>query len=45
MTEAERKRKKKKKQTDLFTEINKIVEKSLQAAVDQAMDEIFKDWK
>lgn len=33
MTEAERK-KKKKKQTDLFTEINKIVEKSLQAAVD-----------
>ena len=45
MTEAERKKKKKKQQSILQAEINKIIEKSLQAAVDQAMDEIFKDWK
>ena len=45
MTEQERKKKKKKQQSILQAEINKIIEKSLQAAVDQALDEIFKDWK
>ena len=45
MTEAERKKKKKKQQSILQAQINKIIEKSLKATVDQALDEIFKDWK
>lgn len=46
MMEAERKKKKKKKQQSiLMTEISKIVEKSLKATVDKALDDIFKDWK
>ena len=45
MTEAERKKKKKKQQSIIQTQINKIVEKSLKATVDQALNEIFKDWK
>ena len=45
MTEAERKKKKKKQQSIVQAQINKIVEKSLKATVDQALDEIFKDWK
>ena len=45
MTEAERKKKKKKQQSIIQTQINKIIEKSLKATVDQALDEIFKDWK
>ena len=45
MTEAERKKKKKKQQSILQAQLNKIIEKSLKATVDQALDEIFKDWK
>ena len=45
MTEAERKKKKKKQQSIIQTQLNKIIEKSLKATVDQALDEIFKDWK
>lgn len=45
MTEAERKKKKKKHQSIIQAQINKIIEKSLKATVDQALDEIFKDWK
>lgn len=46
MTESERKKKKKKQQQSiLLAEINKIIEKSLKATVDKALDDIFKDWK
>ena len=45
MTEAERKKKKKKQHSIIQAQINKIIEKSLKATVDQALDEIFKDWK
>ena len=45
MTEQERKKKKKKQQSTLEAEIFKIIEKSLNAAVDKALDDIFKDWK
>ena len=45
MTEAERKKKKKKQQSIIQAQINEIVEKSLKATVDQALNEIFKDWK
>ena len=45
MTEEERKKKKKKQQSILEAEIFKIIEKSMQAAVDKAMDDIFKNWK
>lgn len=46
MTQAERKKKNKKKQQSiLMAEISKIVEKSLKATVDKALDDIFKDWK
>lgn len=45
MTEEERKKKKKKQQSILEAEIFKIIEKSMQAAVDKALDDIFKDWK
>lgn len=45
MTEAERKKKKKKQQSIIQTQLNKIIEKSLKATVDQALNEIFKDWK
>ena len=45
MTEQERKKKKKKQQSIIQAELNRIVEKSLQAAIDKAMDDIFKDWK
>lgn len=41
---AQQKRKKKKKQSGLSAEIFRIVAKSLQAAVDEAMDDIFRDW-
>ena len=37
--------KKKKKKSILEAEILRLMEKSLKAALDQAMDEIFKDWK
>lgn len=45
MTEAERKKKKKKKQSQIEKEIFRIVDKSLSAAVDKALNDIFKDWK
>ena len=45
MTEQERKKKKKKQQSIIQAELNRIVEKRLKAAIDKAMDDIFKDWK
>ncbi len=36
---------KKKKKSGLEAEILSIMEKSLKAALDKAMDDIFKDWK
>ena len=45
MTEQERKKKKKKQQSIIQAELNRIVEKSLKATIDKAMDDIFKDWK
>ena len=45
MTEQERKKKKKKQQSIIQAELNRLVEKSLKAAIDKAMDDIFKDWK
>lgn len=39
------KRKKKKKQSVLEKELLRFMEKSLKAAVDAALDDIFKDWK
>ena len=45
MTEQERKKKKKKQQSILEAEIFKIIEKSMQEALNKAMDDIFKDWK
>lgn len=44
-TEAERKKKKKKKQSQIEKEIFRVIDKSLQAAVDKAFDDLFKDWK
>ena len=37
--------KKKKKQSVLEAEIMRIMEKSLKAALDQALDDLFKDFK
>ena len=45
MTAEERKKKKKKQQSILEAEIFKIIEKSMQEALNKAMDDIFKDWK
>lgn len=39
------KRKKKKKQSVLEKELLRFMEKSLKAAVDAALDDIFRDWK
>ncbi len=44
-SENERKKKKKKQESIIEKEVFRFVEKSLQAAVDKAMDNIFKDWK
>jgi hypothetical protein len=41
----ERERKKKKKERTLATEIFRILEKSMDAAIKKALDEVFKDWK
>jgi hypothetical protein len=41
----ERERKKKKKQSTLATEVFRILEKSMDAAIKKALDEVFKDWK
>lgn len=45
MTAEEKKRKKKKQSSVLEAELFRIMEKSLKAAMDQALDDIFKDWK
>ena len=45
MTEEERNKKKKKQQSILEAEIFKIIEKSMQEALNKAMDDVFKDWK
>ncbi len=45
MTEQERKKKEKKRKSILEAEINRILEKSMKAALDKALDDIFKDWK
>ena len=37
--------KKKKKKSTLENEVFRIMEKSLKAALDAALDDIFKDWK
>lgn len=40
-----RKNRKKKKKSTVEAELLRLVEKSLQNAVNAAMEEIFKDWK
>lgn len=41
----DRKRKKKKQEDWLMAQITAIMEKSLKAAMQQVMDDLFKDWK
>lgn len=41
----DRKKKEKKQQDWLMAQITAILEKSLKAAMQQALDDIFKDWK
>lgn len=38
-------KKKKKKKSTLEAEVFRIIQKSLKTAMDQTLDEIFKDWK
>ena len=45
MTDEEKRKKKKKEQSELEAMIFSIMEKSMKAALDQAMNDIFKDWK
>ena len=46
MTEEEKKKKKKKKQQSILeAEILHFMEKSMKAAMDKALDDIFKSWK
>lgn len=45
MTEEEKKKKKKREEEAWEAEIFRIMEKSLQAALNKAMDDLFKDWK
>ena len=45
MSREKDKDKKKKKKSILEGEILRIMEKSLKAAMDQALDEIFEEWK
>ena len=45
MTAEEKKRKKKKQSSVLEAELFRIMEKSLKAAMDKALDDIFRDWK
>ena len=46
MTDEERKKKKKKeRESELEKMIFQLIEKGLKAGIDQAMDDIFKDWK
>lgn len=42
---SDRERKKKKKQSTLATEVFRLLEKSMDAAIKKALDEVFKDWK
>ena len=41
----DRKKREKKQQDWLMAQITAIMEKSLKAAMQQAMDDIFRDWK
>lgn len=41
----DRKKREKKQQDWLMAQITAILEKSLKAAMQQALDDIFKDWK
>ena len=43
--EEDKKKKKKKDEDWLMAQINAILEKSLKAALDQTLDDLFKDWK
>ena len=45
MSKEKDKDKKKKKKSILEAEILRLMQKSLKAAMDQALDEIFKEWK
>ena len=42
---SDRERKKKKKQSTLATEVFRLLEKSMDAAIKKALNEVFKDWK
>lgn len=41
----DRKKKEKKQQDWLMVQITAILEKSMKTALDQALDDLFKDWK
>lgn len=41
----DRKKKEKKQQDWFMAQITAILEKSMKAALDQALDDLFKDWK
>lgn len=45
MSDREKDRKKKKQEDWLMAQITAIMEKSLKAAMQQAMDDLFRDWK
>ena len=45
MSNPKEEKKKKKKKSVLEAEIFMIMQKSLKTALDQALDDIFKDWK
>ena len=44
-SQKEKDKKKKKRQSLLEAELFRIMEKSLKAATDKALDDIFRDWK
>ena len=44
-SEGEKKKKRKKQEDWLMAQITAIMEKSLKAALDQALNDIFRDWK
>ena len=45
MTDQEKRKKKKKQESQMEAMIFSIIEKSLKTAMDQALNDIFKDWK
>lgn len=45
MSQEDKKKRRKKQQSIFEKEVGKIVEQSIKATVDQAMKDIFKDWK